>query len=94
MAAKQPPCLQHVFQIEYFAGSDGAANDIDPLAYLSDVLTRIVIRTARSISSSRGPTDVKTSKLWPENDAYAQINPGLSSLHRWVKEGAQVSDFK
>lgn len=31
----------------------------------------MAIQTARSISSFHGPTDVKTSKLWPENDAYA-----------------------
>ena len=62
-----------------FAGSDGGAehwatiaslietcklNDVDPLAYLADVLTRIVnvIQTATSIGYRRGLTESKTSK--------------------------------
>ena len=58
-----------------FAGSDGGAenwatvgplienckNDMDPLAYLTDVLTRIVNVTLMiSISCCRGPTESKT----------------------------------
>jgi hypothetical protein len=40
-------------------------NDVDPLTYLTDVLTRIVgssmvIQTAPSISSCPGPTESKT----------------------------------
>src|SRR5207302_4710853 len=32
------------------------------------------IRTARSTSCFRGPIGVKTSKLWPENDAYLRLS--------------------
>lgn len=62
-----------------FAGSDGGAehwavvaslvetcklNDVDPLAYLTDVLTRIVngLQTGISISYCPGPTALKPSK--------------------------------
>jgi hypothetical protein len=68
-----------------FAGSDGGAehwavvaslvetckiNDVDPLAYLTDVLTRIVMDTQTARSTSYCP-GLKPSKPWPENDAYA-----------------------
>ena len=70
-----------------FAGSDGGAehwatvaslietcklNDIDPLAYLTDVFTRIVNGhpTAISISCCRGHIERKNSKPWPKNSAY------------------------
>src|SRR5207244_6407884 len=66
-----------------FAGSDGGAehwatiaslietcklNDVDPLGYLTDVLTRssTVIPTAKSINCCRGPTESNPSKPWPE----------------------------
>ena len=72
-----------------FAGSDGGAehwaavaslvetcklNDVDPLAYLIDVLTRIVNgHPNRDIDHCcPGPTALKPSKPWPENDAYGQ----------------------
>ena len=69
-----------------FADSDGGAehwatvasliencklNDIDPLAYLTDVLTRIVNGHSNRIDQLlRGPTKSKTSKPWPKNSAY------------------------
>jgi hypothetical protein len=48
-------------------------SDLDPLAYLTDASpgSPTVIPTATSISYFRGPTAVKTSKPWPENDAYS-----------------------
>ncbi|MGY3695680.1 hypothetical protein ACVIGA_005760 [Bradyrhizobium sp. USDA 3240] len=69
-----------------FAGSDGGAehwaaiaslvetcklNDVDPLAYLTDALTRIVNGHPNSDIDQLLPWAfaVKTSKLWPENDA-------------------------
>ena len=70
-----------------FAGSDGGAvhwaaiaslietcklNDIDPIAYLTDVLTRIVNGHPNSEVDQLlpWPINVKTSRPWPENDAY------------------------
>ncbi len=48
------------------------------------------ILTAPSISSCRGPTDVKTSELWPENDAYSQppheCGPGIRPKDATDKE--------
>lgn len=73
-----------------FAGSDGGAehwaiiaslvetcklNDVDPLTYLTDALTRIVTGHPNNDIDQllRGPIVVKTSKPWPENDAYCLI---------------------
>ena len=71
-----------------FAGSDGGAehwatiaslietcklNDVDPLAYLTDVLTRIVNGHPNSDIDQLLPwayPKAKTSKPWPENSAY------------------------
>lgn len=78
-----------------FAGSDGGAehwatiaslietsklNDIYPLSYLTDVLTRTstVIPTAISTRCCPGPTESKTSEPWPENDAYVQTAEALT----------------
>lgn len=74
-----------------FAGSDGGAehwasiaslvetcklNDVDPLTYLTDALTRIVnaIQTTISISCFRGPIVVKTSKPWAEIDVRQSLD--------------------
>ena len=71
-----------------FAGSDGGAdhwatiaslietcklNDVDPLGYLTDVLTRIVNGHPNSDIDQPMPwgTESETSEPWPENDAYA-----------------------
>lgn len=70
-----------------FAGSDGGAehwaiiaslvetcklNDVDPLAYLTDALTRIVNGHPNSNIGELLPWAycVTNSRLWPENDAY------------------------
>jgi transposase len=71
-----------------FAGSDGGGdnwaviatlveccklNDVEPYAYLVDVLTRIVnvhLNSAIDDCSSR-PTNPSRPRLWPENTAYA-----------------------
>jgi transposase len=70
-----------------FAGSDGGAehwatiaslietcklNDVDPLGYLTDVLTRIINGHPNSDIDQLlpWPTESKTSEPWPENDAY------------------------
>ena len=71
-----------------FAGSDGGAehwaiiaslietcklNDVDPHAYLTDVLTRIVNGHPNSQIDELLPwayRDAKTSRPWPENNAY------------------------
>lgn len=44
----------------------------------------MAIRTVRSTNCFRGPTDLKTSELWPENDAYASVTVSakLASLKR------------
>ncbi|WP_426426359.1 transposase domain-containing protein [Bradyrhizobium genosp. A] len=72
-----------------FAGSDGGAehwavvaslvetcklNDVDLLAYLTDVLTKIVNgHPNRDIDQLLpGPTALNPSRPWPENDAYAR----------------------
>lgn len=46
-------------------------NDVDPLAYLTDVLTSIANGHPNSDIDQLlpGPIAVKTSKPWPENDA-------------------------
>ena len=80
-----------------FAGSDGGAehwaviaslietcklNDVEPLAYLADVLTRIVNGHPNSQIDELLPwayPNVKTSRPWPENDAYPTADLGLSS---------------
>jgi transposase len=86
-----------------FAGSDGGAehwaiiaslietcklNDVDPLAYMTDVLTRLssAIRTARSTSCFHGAIEFETSKLWPENDAYAILRRARSARRRWPSQ--------
>ena len=48
-------------------------NKVDPLTYLTDVLTRIVNGHQNSEIDQFLPWayHVKTSKLWPQNDAYA-----------------------
>lgn len=54
-------------------------NNVDPLAYLTDVLTRIVSGhpTVTSASYCPGPTALKPSKPWPENDAYDSSQAAL-----------------
>src|SRR6266851_1843822 len=42
----------------------------------------MAIRTVRSTNCFRGPTDLKKSKLWPENDAYEQAVLDLIPLRR------------
>ena len=58
-------------------------NDVDPPAYLADVLTRIVNGHPKSGSTSccRGPTHVKTSRPWPENTAYSERSIRQRPLH-------------
>jgi len=53
----------------------------------------MAIRTVRSTSCCRGPTDLKTSELWPENDAYAVVAGGFPELWRDCLAG-QVSGGK
>jgi len=87
-----------------FAGSDGGAehwatvaslietcklNDIDPLAYLTDVLTRIV-NAAISISCCRGLTESKTSKPWHRNSAYF-LTPSKAIVRKPLRQSGCVS---
>jgi hypothetical protein len=82
-----------------FAGSDGGAehwaiiaslietcklNKVDPLTYLTDVLTRIVNGHPNSEIDQLLPWAyyVKISKLWPENDAYGYPENGNGSRRR------------
>lgn len=52
----------------------------------------MAIPTARSISSFHGPTDVKTSKRWPENDAYIQTTVARRS--GWKSVSIKVREFR
>jgi hypothetical protein len=82
-----------------FPGSDGGAehwaiiaslietcglNKVDPLTYLTDVLSRIVNGNPSSEIDQLLPRayHVKTSKLWPENDAYRYPENGNGSRRR------------
>ena len=77
-----------------FAGSDGGAehwatiaslietcklNDVDPLAYLTDVLTRIVNGHPNSdidAAAAVGLPNARPQEPWPENDAYETSTVG------------------
>jgi hypothetical protein len=55
-----------------------------------------VIRTAKSISSCRGLTESKTSRQWPENDAYRTPNnsgPPLQQAPLLDKTGTALEDL-
>jgi hypothetical protein len=54
------------------SGRNCKLNDVDPLAYLTDALTRIVNGHPNSDIDQLlpWPIAVTTSKLWPENSAY------------------------